>query len=99
MSYWFMYLEVSLKDSDTHYSRLKGNAVVSLDSPSFMPGSVKKGLEKTFWENFKDRKLQGLDVNIQSVMEIDKLGFDDWELQETSNVNIPKLKVIVQEYC
>lgn len=99
-SFWFVCFKASFNDGNGSMSQVKGNSVHAWESPSFLPGTVKKKIEMSLIERLKTdgHVIHDFDIRIESFGEIDQEGFDDFG-KKTLNFDRQELKLESSRFC
>lgn len=90
-SYWFVCFTTYYYDKEQNLSEIKANSVHKLNSEIFLPGTVKRGLEKFFLEDLGKKKeiLSDFEpeVIIESFEKIEKEGFNNFTDKESNKTH------------
>ncbi|OHA87313.1 MAG: hypothetical protein A3A96_04105 [Candidatus Zambryskibacteria bacterium RIFCSPLOWO2_01_FULL_39_39] len=82
-TYWFIRFSVFFTlDPDEGLNEIRGNAVFTLKSKSFLPGSIISDLQNFYKSELakKRRVMKEIEVYIDSVLEVDQDGATDFSM-------------------
>ena len=101
-SYWFIRFSVFLTlDPNEEMSEIRGNAVFTLESKSFLPGSVISDLKDFYKKELAKnwREIKEIEIYIDSVLQIDQAGAADFSLIGMTTCFVRDRKIVSRHFA